>query len=205
MPIGLLCDVRGLVSDEACVRWRLAVAKEDVAAMRERARGERGGRRMSRRILVHTDVAHVGAERGLDLASNVRGEGGARCLALHGLGCHCAVGRYARRGSNRQIHRQRALSDGTGAWNATRITSGHYVSPAPAGSIHAHAATVAPAPGLHHQPRPMASIGLAGCSRRPAATCAAASSRETRDAARHDLVWPSTKPARAAPRGGVAR
>lgn len=71
---------------------------------------------MSRRIIVHADVAQVGAECSLDLASNVRGQRGTGGLPLHGFGCHSAVVLCDRlRRSNRQIHRQRALADRPGA------------------------------------------------------------------------------------------
>lgn len=150
MPVGLLYDVRGLVGDEACVRWRLASAEEDVAPVSEGAGGEGSGRGMSRWIIVHADVAQVGAERRLDLASNVGGQRGAGCLPLNGFGCHRAVVRCAVRGGNRQIHRQRALSDGAGAGNATRTTYRPHVLSAPPGSIPTHATTVPPDPGIHH-------------------------------------------------------
>jgi hypothetical protein len=152
VPIGLLYDVRGLVGDEARVRRGLAVTEEDVAPVGEGTRGEGSGRGMSRRIVMYADIAQVGAECRLDLASNIGGQRNPGGLPLNGFGCHRAgVQCGGLRRSNRQIHRQRALSDGAGAGAATHSTYRPHVSLAPLGSIPTHAITVPPAPGAYHK------------------------------------------------------
>jgi hypothetical protein len=97
---------------------------------------------------VHADVAQVGAECRLNLASNVGGQRSAAGLSQNGVVCHRAVvvcGCLRR--SNRQIHRQRALSYGTGTGIATRTTYRSHISLAPLGSIPTHSVTIPPGPG----------------------------------------------------------
>ena len=106
---------------------------------------------MSRRIIVHADVVQVGTECRLNLASNVGSQRRAGWFPLNGFGCHCVVVVCDLRRSNRQIHRQRALSDGAGAGAATHSTYRPHVSLAPLGSIPTHAITVPPAPGAYHK------------------------------------------------------
>lgn len=122
---------------------------------RRRARARRHGRRGQRTRNEPPDHGARGRRSGRRRAQarpcfERRGQRGAGCLPLNGFGCHRAVVRCALRGSNRQIHRQRALSDGAGAGSATRTTYGPHVLSAPPGSIPAHATTVPLDPGIHH-------------------------------------------------------